>query len=208
MAATISVANASFETLPSAGLPTTCSVPTGCSYSNASIPGQEIPGWAMSATGLTGQLQPGPSSGNTAFFDTVPDGLTIAYTNDGTISQTVGATVELGLTYTLLVDVGLRNDCCTFGAVNLIIGGTRIAATGTSPAAGQFSTFTATYTGLAGDVGKSIGIELSAVGEQGDFDNVRLSDDANVPEPGSMILVGLGLAATLAVASKRRHRRG
>jgi len=49
---------------------------------------------------------------------------------------------------------------------------------------------------------------LSAVGEQGDFDNVRLSDDANVPEPGSMILVGLGLAATLAVASKRRHRRG
>jgi hypothetical protein len=206
VAGTIFVDNASFETLPSGGLPTICSVATGCSYSDALIPGQEIPGWIVNTTQLTGQLQPGSSGGNTTFFDSVPDGLTVAYTNGGTISQAVAAAVQLGVTYTLLVDVGQRNDCCTYGAVDLVIGTNRIAATGASPNPGLFSTFTATYTGLAGDVGKSIGIELAANGPQGVFDNVRLSD-STVPEPGSIVLVGLGLTTTLAVLFKSRHRR-
>jgi hypothetical protein len=199
------VNNASFESLPSLGLPTTCAG-AGCEYSNAQFPGQDIPGWTVSGSLAIGQFQPGPSSGTTTYFDSVPDGLTVAYAFNGTISQTVAPVVQLGVTYTLLVDVGQRKDCCGVGTPYLVIGTNPIAATGVNPTPGSFSTFTATYTGLAGDVGKSIGIELSATGPQADFDNVVLSD-STVDEPDSTTLAGFGLVATLALALKGRHLR-
>jgi len=97
----IFVANPSFETMPGGGLPYGCG--TGCSYSVGTIPD-----WVTS--GSEGQFQPGSSSGNFAYFNYVPDGVTVAYSNGGTISQTVGSTVVAGDTYTLTVDLGNRND--------------------------------------------------------------------------------------------------
>jgi hypothetical protein len=120
--------NSSFETLPAGGLPFDCG--TGCSYSVA-----PIPGWA--AVGSFGQFQPGPPA-TTTYFDSVPDGITVAYSNGGTISQTVGPTVQNGVTYTFTVDVGARNDYPFDGSAALVFGD-RVCdtATGSAPALGN-----------------------------------------------------------------------
>jgi len=187
-ASTISVVNPSFEILPSNGLPLACPVEPGCYFST-----DNITGWSSSDTTTSGQLQPGTQLGNDTYFSSIPDGNTIAYSRGGTISQTVIPTVQLGVTYTLMVDLGF-NDAPNFafdGSADLLINGIRYYATGTAPSPGNWSTYTATYTGLTSDVGQSITIELQANGRQGDFDNVRLS--STVPEPGIFGLVGVSL---------------
>jgi hypothetical protein len=196
-AGAITVTNPSFETLPNGPLPLTCG--TGCAYSTDG----NIPGWTT--TGASGLLQSGAPV-NTTYFNTAATGSTIAYANSGSISQTVGATVQLGVIYTLLVDVGVRKDVGDPGTEALVINGNTILATGVLPAAGGFSTFTATYTGLAADVGKAITIQLATASAQGDWDNVRLSDNTTsaVPEPASMMLMGL---ATFAGAIMIRRKR-
>jgi hypothetical protein len=201
-ASPIVVANFSFETLPAGGLPSACGA--GCSYSTGAIPG-----WSGS-NASSGQFDPG-TPGNVTLFSTLSsDGSpTMAYDNGGAIiSQTVLPTVQLGVTYTLMVDLGQRNDLGpTFvGGADLLINGVLIPSTGTAPTAGHWSTFTATYTGLAADVGKSITIELLSSGSQGDFDNVRLNDStvAAAPEPTGATLLGLGLVGLSVFARRKR----
>jgi hypothetical protein len=198
LAIPIAVTNPSFETLPAGGLTSPCG--TNCSFSG---PGAAIPGWIT--TGGNGQFHPGPPT-NTTFFNTVPDGTVVAYSNGGTISQTTGATVQLGVLYTLLVDVGFRKDFPDLGTVELLIGTTPIIATGpVAQLSGDWFTYTATYTGLASDVGKSIGIALLSAGIQGDWDNVRLNAvaPAAVPEPAPLALLGLAIGA-FALSRRRK----
>ena len=198
-AVVIAVANPSFETLPAGGLPFGgCGA--GCSYSS-----DAIPGWTNN--GSTGQFQPGSSSGNFAYFDYVPDGLTVAYSNNGSIAQTVAATAVAGRTYTLLVDLGWRHDYVDPATITLIVSGVSTVATGVPAAAGQWATYTASYTALAADAGGGIIIDLYSPGAQGDFDNVRLSDDvAGVPEPATWGLMLAGFAG-IGVATRRRRAR-
>jgi hypothetical protein len=200
----ITVNNASFETLPGGGpLPFGCG--TGCAYSESDIAATTIPDWTVTGN-VYGQFQPGPPTTLT-YFDTVPDGITIAYTNGGSISQTVGSTVVVGVVYTLLVSVGVRNDEPDPGTEALVVNGNTYLATGTPASPGHWSTYTATYTGLAGDLGDAITIQLASPGAQGDWDNVQLSSATSasgVPEPASGLLVGLG---ALALAGIVRHKR-
>jgi hypothetical protein len=194
----IAVNNPSFETLPGGGLPfTSCGV--GCSYSIDSIPG-----WTNS--GNTGQFRPGSSSGNLAYFNYVPDGITVAYSNGGTISQTVGATVQAGVIYTLSVELGNRSDngggYANQGSADLLINGHQYVATGVEAALGTWTTWTAYYTGTIADAGKSITIELNALAPQGNYDNVSLSA---TPEPGFYGALALGMSGLL-VAIQRRRR--
>ena len=187
-ASPVFINNASFETLPPGGLPFGCGI--GCSYSEGLVPGWTVTG------GSTGQFRPG-SPANMAYFDSIPDGLTVAYTNGGSLSQTVGATVQLGFIYQLLVDQGLRRDIPDPGVIELLIGGTPIVASGVAAAPGGWSTYTATYIGTAADVGKSISILLISAGPQGDWDNVRLDAgpvSTAIPEPATIALVGIALA--------------
>jgi hypothetical protein len=192
------VANGSFETLPSGGLPFGCG--TGCSYSV-----DTIPGWVNA--GNSGQFQPGSSSGNFTYFNSVPDGLTVAYSNGGPISQVIGVLAVAGTTYNLSVDFGLRHDQPNPGSATLSLFSGNALATGIAPTAGNWSTYTASYTATAADAGKAITVTLNSPGVQGDWDNVILTavpGAGAVPEPASwaLMLTGFGLAG----ATMRRRR--
>jgi len=197
-AGSIAVTNPSFEILPSGGLPIGgCGV--GCSYAFA-----PIPGWSNG--GISGQFQPGSSSGNFTYFNYVPDGLTVAYADGTAIVQTVAPTSVAGKTYTLQVDVGERNDFLTNpGTVELIVGGIATVATGAAPLPGDWSNYTATYT--APTSGQAITIELYSPSQQGDWDNVRLSV-SGVPESSTwaMMLAGFAGLGVAGYAGRRRAR--
>jgi hypothetical protein len=192
-ASVIAVTNASFETLPAGGLSHPCGA--GCSYSI----GVPIPGWISSPNGGDwGQFIPGPSP--SAYFQYLTDGDAVAYANNGVLSQTVATTAVAGMTYTLLVDLGFRKDAAEPGTVVLKVGATQVLATGSNPGAGNWSTYTATYTATGADAGDAITVVLSSLSAQGDWDNVRLSDSgagstttSDLPEPGSLALLATGL---------------
>ncbi len=195
--ASLIVTNGSFETAPGGGYPLSCG--TGCSYDIGAIPG-----WTNSGT--SGQFQPGTTAG---VFSSLPDGPTTAFTNGPTISQVVEPTVVLGTLYTLTVDIGYRSDAAAFGGVaDLLINGTQYVATG-SAVKGTFATFTASYTGLAADVGDAITIELRDPNSslQGNFDGVALTTmtTAATPEPGTASMIALG-AAGVWLGGRRRSR--
>jgi hypothetical protein len=180
----ISVNNGNFYTLPGTGLNNINSLGN---YSD----GAGIPGWNTSLNySDSGQWDP------SGIVLGVPAGSTyIAYSNGGIISQTVTPTVVVGAVYTLTVELGDRTDLPSLGGADLLINGVQYDATGTLVSDG-WSTFTATYTGLAWDIGDAITIQLTSSGDQGDFADVTLSGPASTavtPEPGTFYLAGLGL---------------
>jgi hypothetical protein len=80
---------------------------------------------------------------------------------------------------------------------------TTFFATGTLPTPGNWSVFTATFTGLAAEVGDSITIQLASNGAQGDWDDVVLSSAVVTPEPASGVLMALAFAVVGIVRRKR-----
>lgn len=171
-AAPIPVNNPSFELLPAGGLPNGCGA--GCSYNE-----DFIPGWIntpFAGLGLSsGQFRPGTNTGNTTYFNSLSDGPTSAYTSNGCIEQTVGVALQPGVTYTLVVDVGWRNDVGPTGVPRLRVNDIYYDGIGT-PVHGGWSAFTVAYVGRAQDAGSAITICLNSVSLQGNFDNVRLTD--------------------------------
>jgi hypothetical protein len=179
-ASSIPVGNATFETLPGGGLPFADG--QGGFYSTAAIPD-----WTSTDPAMSGQWQPGGVGSTNHYFSSLPNPPTIAYANDGTISQGVGNAVA-GATYTLQVDVGARADGLNVPpTVDLLIGGQTITATGTYPSLGTWAVWTAT--GVATSDG-AITIDLISNGSQADFDNVTLTATP-LPSTWTMLFVGL-----------------
>jgi hypothetical protein len=198
LSAPITVQNASFET--ASGYSSCAFIGAGCQFTVAAPNG-----WGATGSSLTfGVLDPGTT---TNLLNSVPDGVNVAYHNGGTLFQTVTPTALPGLTYTLLVDVGLRKDFPHVGIVELLIGSTVITATGTNPTSGDWSTFQAQYTASLADLGEAITIRLRSTAAQAVFDNVRLdateASDPAIPEPSTMALVGLGALGMVAWARRK-----
>ena len=192
-AGAIFVDNASFETLN----PTADHL--GCNGPDCFFTIDSIPGWSNS--GDSGQF----SHASPAYFNFIPDGVTVAYSNNNPISQTVGVTAQAGATYTLMVDFGFRSDTGDLAGMQLVVGGHAVTGTGLAlPNSHDWSTYTASYTANADDAGKAIRIVLDTTGAQGDWDNVRLSSTA-VPEPASWALMLTGFFG-LGGALRRRRR--
>jgi hypothetical protein len=195
-AGTITVLNPSFELQPPPYANGGCG--TGCSYTTNEI----ITDWTTSGTGPGGLFDPGTTAGNFTYFNSVPNGTTVAWTNSGSISQTVSATAVAGDTYTLDVYVGFRKDIGEGGTVALVINGLTTYATpiGTPvQESGNWWLYTAIYTATAsGPI--SIVLSDTTADAQGDFDNVSLSFVTPTPLPSTWLMllsgfVGLGFFA-------------
>jgi uncharacterized protein (TIGR03437 family) len=172
----ITINNPGFETIPSNPVWSDCSGSGGAGCRNTYD--GNIPGWSTSGS-ISGLFQPGPAD----FTLPLPaaEGQTVAFTNGGTISQVLSATLQASTLYTLQVDVG-RYFTNLYSSppptVQLFAGNIPIAAaTGAQPPLGGWTTWTGTYTSSSSDplAGQTLKIVLGATNPQGDFDNVRLT---------------------------------
>jgi len=202
----VPIQNASFEsTSPMFAAP--CAGPGTCLFNFG-----PIPGWAITG-GETGSFQPS----STYFNLPLPDGNIVAFTNGGSISQTLtGISLLPNSTYTLSVDVGHRLDgLVTTYSISLDAGSSALCATDGSNgsiAAGTFADVILTCTTGASVPSGFLGIVLTGTGTQVDFDNVHLnvSDppaSVPVPEPSALVLMltGLGVVGLLFVRSRQNQ---
>jgi hypothetical protein len=139
------------------------------------------------------------------------DGVQVAYSNGGSISQVLGATLTANTLYALQVDVGDRLDAPFPGyTIGLFAGGNLLAQDSSSLAPNDgFLTSTTTYLASPGDasLGQSLEIRLSSPGIQVNFDNVRLDATAvAIPEPSSLALTAIGGLIGCGAAWRRRRR--
>lgn len=202
-AASIFIANHSFET------------PVITDLSGILDTGMSTTGnWTFAGAMNQGFINPGVGENDVPGFwygpsPTLPNGNQVAWSNGGTISQTLSATLQANTKYTLGAFVGRR-----FGEnfpgynIQLLAGTTVLASSGSSvtPTAGTFAPVTVSYTsGSSGSlIGQALKISLtSSSGSQTNFDLITL-DASPIPEPSAMLgLLGFGL---LGIASKLRQK--
>jgi hypothetical protein len=141
----------------------------------------------------------------------LPDGNILAYTNGGSISQTLtGISLEPYSIYTLSVDIGHRldGDIANY-SMSLDAGSSLLCTTGGSNGSaskGAFIDAVLTCSTDASPPSGFLGIVLTGDGQQIDFDNVRL-DVVPAPEPSALVLTLTGFAVVgLLFARSQRNR--
>jgi hypothetical protein len=198
-ATNIPVANPNFTILPASGLN---QVYEGIYYTGLPLI-EALPDWGTSGT------VPGNGYGQWAPLSNSFNGFngtqTVGYTNQPTLYQTVGSVVA-GDTYTLTVEIGNRADQDVFGGgADLLVNGVTYGATGSSPTAGYFSLYTASFVGTSLNAGDPITIQLTDTGapnSEASFYDVTLTQ---IPEGSALYMLGinvLGLAFVVLRMSK------
>jgi len=154
---------------------------------------------------------------STYYSGPLPDGTVMAYSNGGTISQTLAVSLLPDSVYTLSVYIGNRlDDQVTNYSFSLLAGGTVLntfSGSNGSITPGTFQQEFLTFT--TGDVVAPglLGIQLASAGQQTDFDDVQLSDSPSdppsdgpvgTPEPSSLLMLGMGLLGVLGVAGRKQ----
>jgi hypothetical protein len=162
-----------------------------------------IPGWDL--TGEGGSWQPDTVAARS--YSSVPDGITVAYSNGGSISQTLDASLIPNTTYNLSVDVGHRRDGLDPNYTIAIYAGSELldsltGSNGSIPI-GTFADETLTFTSGEKVAPGMLKIVLSSNGgPQTAFDDVRLTAFA-LPEPASLSLLAVGCGLILFVFRRR-----
>jgi len=192
---------------------------------NAWSQGTVLPGWSTSDDYWVGAIW-GASGG--AFGNTASDGNNAAWVQYGNyIWQTLTAQLLSNQQYTLTVDVGHRTgwllnpeillyayDPISLAFTTLVDSNIQAADL---PADGEHKTYAISYqSGAVVPSGQLLGVKLMDLSgvwnSQPHFDNVRLtaisgnSPTAATPEPGTIILMGIGFAG--AALLRRKIRRG
>jgi PEP-CTERM motif len=203
LADSIAIQNSSFEdTNP---LAQACG--TGCAFNNGPIPDWTITG-GQAGTALLSSYYPGG----------IPDGSIVAFSNGGTISQTLtGTELQANSTYVLSVFVGDRPDnevsdySFSLYAGSTLLGTFSGSNSSITPGtfAQEFLTYTTGSTVAAGD----LTIDLASAGIQTDFDNVQLTVNpadypagdppVSTPEPGTLLMLGSGIFGMLGFAFRK-----
>lgn len=198
----VHVQNASFQDTSTSPLTFSCAGPGTCLYNNGAIPE-----WVI--TGGTGLFEP-----SSAYFNLpLPDSNILAYTNGGSISQTLtNISLQPNSIYTLSVDVGRRTDVGQLAAsysISLDAGSGFSCTTGGpigNAGSGAFFDQILTCTTGANVPSDFLEIVLTGSGRQVDFDNVRLNV-VSAPEPSALVLMLSGFGAVgLLFARSRRNR--
>ena len=201
-AASIFIANHSFET-PVITDPSGFNTVSSGTSNNWTFTGGTQQGFANPTIGHNfGSSWYGPSP-------TIPNGSQIAWSNGGTISQTLSATLQANTKYTLGAYVGRRQNVAFPGYnIELYAGGNLLASNNSvTPAEGTFAPVTVSYTsGISVTPGQALEIRLTSqtgTNAQTNFDLITL-DASPIPEPSAILgLLGFGL---LGIASKLRQK--
>jgi hypothetical protein len=201
----ITINNPSFETFNTLDQSTGCNTGSTPCFNNG-----PVPFWSTLAGGF-GSFAP-----NSTFFSLpLPNGSIVAFTNGGTLSQTLaGISLLPNSVYTLSVDVGLRSEFVANYSLNLLNGAdvfctSGLISNGLIPN-GTFADETLTCATGATVPAGLLGIELTGDGTQIDFDNVRLdvtTSTVSTPEPSVLALtfVGLLMGGLLFMRSRRNR---
>jgi hypothetical protein len=204
-AASIFIANHSFEAPIITDPPGVTTISSGTSNN-----------WTFAGGTNQGFANPtiGHNAGNSWYgtSPTLPDGNQVAWSNGGTISQTLSATLQANTKYTLGAYVGNRLILNFPGYdIQLLAGTTVLASSGSSvtPTDGTFAPVTVSYTsGSSGSLlGQALQIRLTSqtgTNAQTNFDLITL-DASPIPEPSAILgLLGFGL---LGIGSTLKQKR-
>ena len=133
----------------------------------------------------------------------------VGWSNGGTLSQTLSATLTAGNVYTLSADVISRPDAPTPNGwtIELLAGNNAVITLAGGLDPNTWVDFSGSFSATAGStsIGKQLSIMASSPGVQLDFTNVQLTTSA-VPEPSTWVMMLLGLAGLGFVANRRANQ--